>query len=372
MKALIFSFLVAAPAMSFAQDAFVVKGQVGNISGKQVYITYRSAGGNVIDSVVADNGKFTFKGEVDGPVQATLILDPAGNGMRSRTAESKAIYLEKGTITVESKDVLKNATVKGGKVNAEFTAYQKAFAKSQEGINAINKEWAEAPMEAKKDGTLREQLIARQKPLMEEKKKNQIAFIKANPGSIVSLAALRENFSSLDASEADALFNGLSASLKNTAAGKQLAQQIETARLTAIGAVAPDFTQNDVNDKPVKLSDFRGKYVLLDFWASWCGPCRAENPHVVAAYNQYKDKNFTVLGVSLDQPGKKNAWLEAIEKDGLTWTHVSDLKFWDNEVAKQYGVRGIPQNYLIGPDGKIIAKNLRGEALAKKLAEVLN
>lgn len=111
---------------------------------------------------------------------------------------------------------------------------------------------------------------------------------------------------------------------------------------------------------------------MLDFWAAWCGPCRAENPNVVEAFNKYKDKNFTVLGVSLDQPGKKENWLQAIKDDNLTWTNVSDLKFWNNEAAKLYGVRGIPQNYLIGPDGKILAKNLRGEQLHKTLSELLD
>lgn len=132
---------------------------------------------------------------------------------------------------------------------------------------------------------------------------------------------------------------------------------------------APDLTMNDVNGKPVSISDFKGKYVLIDFWASWCGPCRQENPNVVAAYNQFKNKNFTILGVSLDED--KAAWQKAIAKDNLTWSHMSDLKQWESAAVQTYGFDGIPFNVLVDPTGKIIASSLRGEELNNKLAEVL-
>ncbi len=141
---------------------------------------------------------------------------------------------------------------------------------------------------------------------------------------------------------------------------------------TTVGFMAPDFTQNDPNGNSISLSSFKGKYVLLDFWASWCGPCRRANPDILKVYDHYKTNNFTILGVSLDRPSGREAWLQAIKDDGLTWNHVSDLKYWDSEVAYMYSVTGIPQNFLIDPSGKIIAKNLSSEQLESTLAQLLN
>jgi peroxiredoxin len=166
-------------------------------------------------------------------------------------------------------------------------------------------------------------------------------------------------------------YNLLAAENKESFYGKILGQSINEGKggPNPVGAVAPDFSQADTNGNPVTLSSFKGKYVLVDFWASWCRPCRDENPNVVDNYNRFKNKNFTVLGVSLDRA--KEPWLQAIADDNLAWTHVSDLKFWSNEVAKLYGVGSIPQNFLIGPDGKIVAKNLRGPALEAALCQAL-
>jgi peroxiredoxin len=139
-----------------------------------------------------------------------------------------------------------------------------------------------------------------------------------------------------------------------------------------VGKPAPEISLPDTEGRTVTLSSFRGKYVLVDFWASWCGPCRRENPNVVQAFNQFKNKNFTILGVSLDRPGQKENWIKAIKEDNLTWTHISDLKFWQSEVVPVYQLNSIPFNVLVDPGGKVVAENLRGEALEQKLHELLN
>ena len=171
--------------------------------------------------------------------------------------------------------------------------------------------------------------------------------------------------------EQERIINALSPAAKNSAPVKKILNSIKVDKLAAIGKPAIEFTQNDTAGKPVSLKDFRGKYLLVDFWASWCVPCRKENPHVVKAFNSYKNKGFTVLGVSFDQPGAKEKWLKAIHDDNLTWTHVSDLKWWNNEVGKRYDIHSIPSNLLISPTGIIIAKNLRGDRLEHVLDSLL-
>ncbi len=180
------------------------------------------------------------------------------------------------------------------------------------------------------------------------------------------IRSMEKNKSDLYAKYAKLFINENKVSSPRMAASVQ--QKLAQLTQFEVGRVAPDFTQQTIEGEDFKLSDLRGKYVLIDFWASWCGPCRRENPNVVRMYKQYHEKGFEILGVSLDR--SKDRWVQAIEKDGLTWPHVSDLKGWSNAVAKQYGITSIPKTMLIGPEGKIVAKNLRGPSLEAKLVEL--
>jgi peroxiredoxin len=378
MKRIILWTLAFMPVTVLAQNnSFTVKINVTkyNVPAK-AYFFYALDGKTIIDSAVINNGIVQFQGTVHEPAMASLIIDPHGVGrdkLRPTNTDAVNFFIESGNIGINAKDSVKYATVIGSKVSDEYWNYKKLVAPEFKIQNDVVVTMSNVSPEKRKDTTFINYLKAKYEKAANDIKAADETYIKANPDSYVSVYLMNAVIGGImDLNKVEPLFKGLSPAMQNTLAGRKIAEMIESSRMTAIGAMAPVFTQNDTAGKPVSLTDFKGKYVLVDFWASWCGPCRAENPNYVKAYQQYKDKGFTMLGISLDRAGAKDAWLAAIKKDGLEWTQLSDLQFWDNGVAKLYGVKAIPQNFLIDPHGKIVATNLRGDDLEKRLEEVFS
>jgi len=376
MKKQLLSALALLPALAFAQEKYTIKGKVSGVDAPaKIFLTYRADGNNMADSTAVKNGEFQFAGQVKDITRATLVLDHKGVGLNSLDRKTKQdvlpVYLVQGTTDVIAKDSLTKAKVSGNKVNEDFVKYEAYLKPINDKMQALNAEIRSATKEQRDSKEFNDAIDKKYDAIEKESGDLNKEYIKSHPDSYISLVALSSATGPYpEYNDIEPLFSKLSPSLKNTTSGKAWATRLENLKAVAMGAQAPEFAQADTNGKVIKLSSFRGKYVLVDFWASWCGPCRQENPNVVKAYNHYKDKNFTILGVSLDRPGAKDKWLAAIHKDGLAWNHVSDLQFWNNAVAKLYGVQAIPQNFLLDPNGKIIAKNLRGEDLEAKLAEI--
>lgn len=369
MKKLISLLLAAAPVMVLAQENYTIKAQIApSIGATKALLSYRTDGKVVSDSTTVTNGAFSFSGKVPDITQARLVVKYANN---PKKPDVLMLYLVSGTTLVNSSDSLAKATVTGTKVNVDAQAYEKFMQPITDARNALYAEYYAAPEEKRKSKEFGAYIDKKDDSISTLASRQDSLYILNHNDSYMSLQALRGMGGPYpDYNKLQPKFNMLSADLRASKEGVKYQEYLNILKNVAVGQIAPDFAQADTNGNVVKLSSFRGKYVLLDFWASWCGPCRAENPNVVKAYNAFKGKKFTILSVSLDRPGKKDAWLKAIHNDRLTWNHVSDLKFWDNDAAKLYGIQAIPQNLLLDPNGKIIAKDLFGDDLEKKLSEI--
>ncbi len=355
MKKLLFALLL--PISVFAQKGYSIKGTIKGLKDSTL-VFLQTAQGNTLAQDYAKKGTFSLVGKLD----AADLYQLSFIGYK----ESVELFIDNDNIVVNGEATkLKSAAVTGSQLHADYTSFVKGFSPLSEKLGKLA-----GVINAEKEGKKRDSLIN-----VFNSSRNKLmvytdTYLKTKSGSAVSSFVLFQlNKLYGDVNAVEERYNSLLPSAKNIVYAKELERMIATGKIGAVGSMAVDFTQADTASKPVSLSQFKGKYVLVDFWASWCRPCRAENPNVVTAYEVFKDKNFTVLGVSLDQ--QKANWVQAINADKLTWSHVSDLQYWNNAVAKMYGIQSIPANILIGPDGKIIGKDLRGEDLQQKLKELL-
>lgn len=375
-------FLMLSPLLSIAQDEsnFRLDGTLNNVANMpvRVLLYYPSRGENVMDSVDVRNGKYSFSGTIENPLRADLYARYK-NGNASNLNMSNdilSLFIQPGNIQISSDGTFSNATVTGSAANDEFLKLKAAAAPYENSISPLIAQYNEYKKSNNADSM---NSIAARITQIQSKMTHTVygGYIQNNPQSPIALYALQQYAGRLikNPKEIQGLYNNLPENLRSTTDGRRFADLIRFSALTDLGKTAPDFIQNDTIGNPIALSSYRGKYVLLQFWAGFAVSSRAENRKLIPLYNKYHTRGFDILGVSLDQAkpdgSGKNTWLNAIAQDKLPWAQVSDLQFWNNAVAKKYGVTSLPVSFLVDPNGKIVARYLSVNELDKKLAQLL-
>lgn len=338
---------------------------VGVEDGKKIFVQKHIPGGRpiVIDTVEVLNEEFSFVGEVEEPRLHMLVLE----GNRS----PMIIIVEEGKIKIDLyKDSIPMSKVSGTPSNVDLYSYISNSSNLRDKVKALRTQQAEAKSSG--DMVTLNTINETYAEVIEEGKSYDLDFTKTNTDSHMSVLILEQmlNTNSRAPEEILPLFDGLTDRVKSTETGVALSKKLTSATKLSLGSLAPDFSGPTPNGETISLKGSLGKLTILDFWAAWCKPCRAENPNVVALYAEYHDKGLNIVGVSLDK--KAENWVKAIADDNLTWNHVSNLQFWQDPIAQLYNIRSIPATYLLDAEGKIIAKNLRGPALRAKVEELLD
>ena len=318
------------PFMAAAQKSYTISGELPAIKNeaKAYLVLFKNDAWTEVDSAVIKAGKFQFKGSVDEPQSALLTVRQ--KGVVGRQRDSQGFFIENSAIKVVGTDLISKATITGSVADRENREKEAMIRPVTANIMKLQDEYGAKTADGAYVKPLEERKIAADsiQKLVAKNKYINLKFAESHLNTFMGLYTFNMDVldSKFDPAVVEPLFNKFSDELKASPLGKRTIEKIEIGKRRQTGSKVTDFTQNDLNGKPFTLSSLRGKYVLVDFWASWCVPCRAENPNVVKAYNELKGKNFEIVGVSLDYPGGKAAWAAAVEKDGLPWINVSDLK----------------------------------------------